>query len=166
MERSGVQFLPDDSRIGTRQLAEEDSLMYEARVYFKSFYGNDEATLKVKLDIKEYDQIFLPPQTRQLIHSYSDADLCRAEIQCHKLEELLASKLKALLQRNHSADLYDFVYACDINCVFCGGTFYFNHYVGGFGGFCNDRLGKVRAFLVEFEKRIFAVFTLYKKSVT
>jgi predicted nucleotidyltransferase component of viral defense system len=111
MEKSGVEFLPDDNRIGTRQLAEEDSVLYEARVYFKSFYGEDEATLKVKLDIKEYDQIFLPPQTRQLIHAYSDADQCRAEIQCHKLEELLASKLKALLQRNHSADLYDFVYA-------------------------------------------------------
>ena len=28
-----------------------------------------------------------------------------------KLEELLASKLKALLQRQHSPDLYDFVHA-------------------------------------------------------
>jgi hypothetical protein len=32
-------------------------------------------------------------------------------IRCFKLEELLASKLKALLQRRHSPDLYDFVHA-------------------------------------------------------
>jgi len=43
-------------------------------------------------------------QPRRLIHSYSD-------IPCLKLEELVASKLKALLQRRHSPDLYDFVHA-------------------------------------------------------
>ena len=35
----------------------------------------------------------------------------QADIRCVKLEELLASKLKALLQRQHSPDLYDFVHA-------------------------------------------------------
>jgi hypothetical protein len=43
--------------------------------------------------------------------SYSDAAQCRADIRCLKLEELLAAKLKALLQRQHSPDLYDFVHA-------------------------------------------------------
>src|SRR6185503_13103683 len=33
------------------------------------------------------------------------------EIQCMAMEELLANKLKCLLQRRHSYDLYDFVYA-------------------------------------------------------
>lgn len=109
--RSGVDFFPDESKISLRNLAEDDTKLYEARVYFKSFYGEDDVTLKIKLDIKEYDRIFLPVQTRQLIHSYSDADACQAELQCIKLEELLASKLKALLQRRHSPDLYDFVHA-------------------------------------------------------
>jgi hypothetical protein len=36
-------------------------------------------------------------------------------IQCHKLEELLATKLKCLLQRRHSFDLYDYVYSVFIN---------------------------------------------------
>ncbi len=111
MERSGVKFLLDESRVATKELAEEESMFYEARVYFKSFYGEEEATLKVKLDIKEFDKIFLPIQPRQLIHSYSDSELCKSTIQCIKLEELLASKLKALLQRRHSPDLFDFVYA-------------------------------------------------------
>ncbi len=110
-EKSGVEFFVDDSRIGLKQLAEEDSRIYEARVYFKSFYGEDDVTIKAKLDIKEYDKVFLPVQTRRLIHSYSDADNCQADLKCFKLEELLAAKLKALLQRQHSPDLYDFVYA-------------------------------------------------------
>ncbi len=110
-ERSGVEFLTDDSRIGARNVAEEESKLYEARVYFKSFYGEEDVTLKVKLEVKEYDRIFLPIQTRRLIHSYSDRDQCQVEIRCQKLEELLASKLRALLQRRHSPDLYDFVYS-------------------------------------------------------
>lgn len=110
-ERSGIEFLVDDSRIGERKIAEEDSRMYQARVYFKSFYCEEDITLKVKLDIKEYDRIFLPVQTRRLIHAYSDSTHCQAELRSLKLEELLASKLKALLQRRHSPDLYDFVYS-------------------------------------------------------
>ena len=67
--------------------------------------------IRVDLDVKEFDRLFLPIQSRRLIHAYSDAAQCQADIQCVKLEELLASKLKALLQRQHSPDLYDFVHA-------------------------------------------------------
>jgi hypothetical protein len=62
--------------------------------------------------------MFLPIQSRPLIHSYSDSAHCRATVRCQKLEELLASKLKALLQRRHSPDLYDFVYSVFFQKVF------------------------------------------------
>ena len=108
---SGVEFHIDQSRIGTRSFAEKDTTLYEARIYFKSFYGEEKITLKAKLDVKEFDRIFLPVQTRNLIHAYSDHHSCQGEVRSLKLEELLASKLKALLQRQHSPDLYDFVYS-------------------------------------------------------
>lgn len=110
-ERSGVEFLPNDSLVRLQTLAEEGKALFDARVYFKSFYGQEDIRLKVTLDIVEYDRICLPIQTRNLIHAYSDAVQCRVELRCLKLEELLASKLKALLQRRHSPDLYDFVYS-------------------------------------------------------
>lgn len=81
------------------------------RVYFKSFYGEEDLRIRVDLDIKTFDRLFLPIQPQRLIHAYSDAAQCQADIRCVKLEELLASKLKALLQRQHSPDLYDFVHA-------------------------------------------------------
>ncbi|GEM_PF-506901 len=108
---SGVEFAVDQSRIEVRDLAEEESTLYEVRVYFKSFYGEEDITLKVKLDVKEFDRIFLPVQSHKLIHAYSDQAKCQVDLRCLKLEELLASKLKALLQRRHSPDLYDFVYS-------------------------------------------------------
>src|SRR5262249_49195099 len=71
--------------------------------------------ISVRLDVTEYDRIYLPTQTRFLIHPYSDSKDCRIEIRCLKLEELLASKLKCLLQRRKSYDLYDFIYSIFIN---------------------------------------------------
>jgi len=110
-ESSGVEFLIDESRVSEKRLADSESRIYEARIYFKSFYGEEDARIRVNLDVKEYDRIFLQIQPRRLIHSYSDAALCQGDMRCLKLEELLASKLKALLQRRHSPDLYDFVHA-------------------------------------------------------
>ncbi len=110
-EKSGVTFLVDDSRISERPLADDEATIYDARVYFKSFYGEEDVRIRVDLDVKEFDRLFLPIQSRRLIHAYSDGAHCQADIRCLKLEELLASKLKALLQRQHSPDLYDFVHA-------------------------------------------------------
>lgn len=110
--RSGIEFLVDESRVSEKRMADAESRFFEARVYFRSFYGADEdLRLRVNLDFKEFDAIFLPIQTRRLIHSYSDSAQCQAELRCMKLEELLASKLRALLQRRHSPDLYDFVHS-------------------------------------------------------
>lgn len=110
--RSGVEFLVDESRVAEKRMSDGDSRLFEARIYFRSFYGDDEdLRLRVNLDVKEFDSILLPIQTRRLIHSYSDASACQANLRCLKLEELLASKLKALLQRRHSPDLYDFVHS-------------------------------------------------------
>lgn len=97
-DRSGIEFLVDDSRVAEKRMSDGDSRMFEARVYFRSFYGDDEdLRLRVNLDVKEFDSIFLPIQTRRLIHLYSDANACQADLRCLKLEELPASKLKALL---------------------------------------------------------------------
>jgi predicted nucleotidyltransferase component of viral defense system len=110
-EKSGVEFLVDESRISERSLADDEAKIYDARIYFKSFYGEEDVRIRVDLDVKELDRLYLPVQLRRLIHAYSDASLCQADIRCVKLEELLASKLKALLGRTHSPDLYDFVHS-------------------------------------------------------
>ncbi|MCE7888796.1 MAG: hypothetical protein DYH12_03680 [Sorangiineae bacterium PRO1] len=109
--RSGVNFSVAEPKIGSRPSADPDARMFQARVYFRSFYGDDEATIRVDLDVKEFDRVLLPVQPRSLIHSYTDAAACTATIQVHKLEELLASKLVAMLHRQHSPDLFDFVHS-------------------------------------------------------
>lgn len=109
--RSGVEFLIDQNRYDLKKSHSQETKCYEVRVYFKSFYDEGDITIRVQLDVKEFDLIILPIQSRNLIHSYSDSEACRCPIQCLKLEELLAQKLIALLQRRHSPDLFDFVYS-------------------------------------------------------
>jgi len=41
-ERSGVEFLPEQTRIGERDVVDKESTLYEVRVYFRSFYGEEE----------------------------------------------------------------------------------------------------------------------------
>jgi predicted nucleotidyltransferase component of viral defense system len=107
---SGVEFEVADTRIGSRVTSGEEGRMFEGRVYFRSFYGEEDVIIRVDVDVKEFDRIVLPIQQRNLVHAYSDADTCRTALRVHTLEELLASKLVALLRRRHSPDLFDFVH--------------------------------------------------------
>ena len=113
---SGIEFVKERIRVEEKKNSDKERTIYEARLYFRDFYGNPfTITISVRLDLTEFDKMYLPIQSRFLIHPYSDADVCSVKISVHKLEELLASKLKCLLQRRHSFDLYDYVYSIFVN---------------------------------------------------
>lgn len=113
---AGVNFVTERTLVREKKSSDAEQKIYEARLYFKDFYGNPNTiTIKVKLDISELDRIYLPIQQRNLLHLYSDADKCVGVVRCLKLEEMLAAKLKCLIQRRMSSDLYDYVYAIFIN---------------------------------------------------
>ncbi|MCK5174004.1 MAG: nucleotidyl transferase AbiEii/AbiGii toxin family protein, partial [Planctomycetes bacterium] len=115
-DNTGIIFDKDRTRVEEKQRIDKKKKVYQGRIYFKDFYGKpDKLTLRILLDIAEFDKIYLPINTRNLIHPYSDMGSCTAQIKCIQLEEVLATKLKCLLQRRHSADLYDFVYSIFIN---------------------------------------------------
>lgn len=114
--QTGVAFELERNWVREKSNSDKDRRILEGQLYFKDFYGNPHTTtLKVHLDVTEYDRIFLPVQSRDLIHPYSDQEQCSSSIKCRKLEELLASKLKCLLQRRHTFDLYDYVYSVFVN---------------------------------------------------
>lgn len=109
--KTGIEF--DTSRTFVKEkglpIPGVDAL--EARIYFRGFYGEENITLKAQLDITPFDKIYLPIQTRPLIHPYSDAGVCNAMLRCQKIEEILASKLTTLLHRRKAVDLFDLLYS-------------------------------------------------------
>jgi len=115
-EKAGVVFVKENNKVEEKFTASDvplpDLKVYEARVYFKDFYGGaDHIKIRVSMDITRFDRLILPLQTRKLIHPYSDGDGVACEIQCMKLEEIIAGKLKCLMQRQHAPDLFDYAYA-------------------------------------------------------
>ena len=109
--RAGVAFWKDRTRLEEKRRIQSDLSVYEARLYFRDFYGEDsKLDIAIRLDVTEYERLALGSVQRPLIHAYSDQALCQATLRCVRMEELLASKLKCLLQRRHVADLYDLVH--------------------------------------------------------
>lgn len=115
-EKTDVVFDFDRNQITNEQIINNNRKVYKIRLYFKDFYQNlDYITISIRMDVTEFDKLLLPVQLRKLIHPYSDSDICSTQIKCIKIEEALADKMKCLLQRSYSFDLYDLVYAVFIN---------------------------------------------------
>ena len=117
---SGVQFVPKRNSFQESARANlgrnTDRKIYKGRIYFVDFYGERSSIeISVRMDVTEFDRLYMEPVSVPLIHPYSDADQCRIELRCAAIEESIASKMKCLLQRRHSHDLYDLVYAAFFN---------------------------------------------------
>ncbi len=115
-KKAGIIFVNEKNKIEEKFTASNTPLpnlkVYEVRVYFKDFYGNsDHIKLKISMDVTRFDKTLLDLQTVKLIHPYSDADEVVCNIRCMKLEEIVATKLKCLMQRQHAPDLFDYAYS-------------------------------------------------------
>lgn len=115
-EASGVEFELERNQLVKEQQLDNERRIQKLRLYFRDFTGTtQEMVLKVRVDLTELERLHLPVQTRQIIHPYSDAAECNAAIRVVKLEEALADKLRALMQRQYSHDLFDLVYGVFIS---------------------------------------------------
>ena len=111
-DRCGLIFDTSKTIVEKKKRADKDKEISEARLYFSDFYGKpSKIVLGVRLDVTQFDKLYLPIQERNLIHPYSDLEACTTLIKCVQLEEILATKMRCLLQRKHIADLFDLVYA-------------------------------------------------------
>jgi len=110
-DNTKVKFEIDRTLVRPKNLPIPNIDALEARIYFKGFFGKETITLKTQLDITQFDKLYLPPQTKSLIHPYSDSEQCRVNIRAQKLEEVLASKLNTLLHRRKAVDLFDLLYS-------------------------------------------------------
>lgn len=119
-DASGINFVPERNTFKEAERANlgknTDRKIYKGKVFFEDFYGEKSTIeISVRMDVTEFDCLYMPVSEVPLIHPYSDADKCQIGLRCVAVEESVASKLKCLLQRRHSHDLYDLVYAAFFN---------------------------------------------------
>lgn len=65
---------------------------------------------KVKIDLTSDEVLVGPPDTRRISHPYSDAAAFTVEVTTYPITELLAEKIRALVERCRPRDLYDVIH--------------------------------------------------------
>lgn len=109
--RTGVEFNLARNKVEEDRYVDRERQVFKARLYFNDFAGQgDHIQIAVRMDLTANDRLRLPVQTRPLIHPYSDANDCVVPVRVVQLEEVLADKLRCLLQRRYCFDLFDAVY--------------------------------------------------------
>ena len=109
-EADGPNYRASPPRLETVQ-DEYGSETYQVRVYYRGplRWGGDPRA--IRLDVTREEQLVLAPETRRLIHPYSDeAVLAQAQIACYPLAEILAEKVRAVSGQRRfaiSRDIYD-----------------------------------------------------------
>lgn len=63
---------------------------------------------RIRLDLTAYEQVLLPPLQRTILHPYSD--IVEGTFPVYALDEILAEKLRTILQRGYPRDVYDVWY--------------------------------------------------------
>jgi predicted nucleotidyltransferase component of viral defense system len=67
-QSTGVIFDIERNPIRVQSQLDDKRRVFDVRVYFKDFYGNaDHLTIRLSIDITEFDKIFLPQQNRLLV---------------------------------------------------------------------------------------------------
>lgn len=65
---------------------------------------------RIRFDLTRDELVVDPPEKRDVFHGYSDAPSPPARVRCYSLNEVLAEKLRALVERSGRArDVYDVV---------------------------------------------------------
>lgn len=108
-EASGIEFDLGRTLVKEKDTPDGDSKALDARVYFRGIAGDSTVTMRIKFDISEYERIVLPTPRSPILHNYSDAHLCVADVLTYSLEEVLAEKLRSWIQRTRPRDLFDVV---------------------------------------------------------
>lgn len=81
---------------------------WEARISFTGPRLQARLPRRIKLDITAYEKIHLDPLLKKVHHPYSDQ--FSARIYVYSIEEIVAEKLRTILQRGYPRDFYDVWY--------------------------------------------------------
>lgn len=95
---------------------------YEVTILFwGSFHKSNQPVLpvnrwqtKIKLDISFSEKAILKPEIKPIFHPYSDAEIIVNKVSVYPLNEIIAEKLRSLMQRNRPRDIYDLFYLEEI----------------------------------------------------
>lgn len=110
-EMSGVQF--DAGQISVHPKVDKlQRATFEGRIGYRGPMGQPNWP-RVRFDITRHEPVIDDPVRRSILHGYPDPLPPEALVQTYSIEELLAEKARALVERARPRDLYDVVFLVD-----------------------------------------------------
>ncbi len=103
-DASGIQFTPGMTKLRVRA----DGLSAEGRVYYRG-PRQTPSPASIKIDLSSSEVIVRPTEQRPIRHPYSDRLPDPGTVQCYRMDELFAEKLRAMGERGRPRDLYDII---------------------------------------------------------
>lgn len=102
------------TNIKVNSFPDKHGLFLQAKLPFRGPISISGSYPNIKFDLSGEEKLVDTPESRKLLHNYSDASESACEILCYNFSELLAEKLRALTERARPRDLYDVVklYGC------------------------------------------------------
>jgi len=107
-ELSGIEF--DSAALGVRQRRDPlGRVTFEGKIGYRGPLAVP-GPPRILFDLTQHEPIVDEPVRRAILHPYPDALPEDALVQTYSIEELLAEKTRALIERSRPRDLYDVVY--------------------------------------------------------
>lgn len=109
-DRTGIEF-PLDGLEVRESVNKRGQITFGARMTFSGPLQLPRAERqRIRFDLTRDELVVDPPEERDVFHGYSDAPNPPARVRCYSLNEVLAEKLRALVERSGRArDVYDVV---------------------------------------------------------
>jgi len=105
---SGLTFLPEVVEVKQRQ-NKQGQITFEGKLGYRGpleYPGSP----KIRFDFTQHEPVIEPPASRKVLHPYPDELSNNASVQAYSFHELLAEKIRALVERSRPRDLYDVVH--------------------------------------------------------
>ncbi len=111
---TGIVFIPEEIVV-LRHQNEKKGYQVKIKYWGANHLRNqqplppDRWLTKIKLEISTDELCLLPPACQQVHHPYSDTLISSETIPCYVIDEIIAEKLRSLVQRSYTAprDFYD-----------------------------------------------------------
>ncbi|NQU79907.1 MAG: nucleotidyl transferase AbiEii/AbiGii toxin family protein [Bacteroidetes bacterium] len=111
-----IEWVYEESRISLTMKGETQHETGNFNFYISYIgpLGGAGANKDIKVDISQDELIYNAPVEKQIINSYFDLEQEEYSILCYTLGEVIAEKMRSLMQRTAPRDIYDLWYLFEI----------------------------------------------------
>jgi len=110
-----IEWVYEESRISlaVKNETQHDTGNYNFYLSYTGPLGGAGANKDIKVDISHDELIYNAPEERQIINTYSDLEE-KYSVFCYSLGEVIAEKMRSVMQRTAPRDIYDLWYLFEV----------------------------------------------------